>query len=427
MKILIMAYSCGPDDGGEPSVGWHWTVGALASGHTVHLVTRLNNRPAIEAGRRTLTRDLDARLVVHYHDLGHILITIKKRLPMFGVMFYYVLWQLRAIRLVRRLSKAHDIDFAHHVTFCNDAVFSACAFAGVPFVWGPIGGWSHTFPKGYRSILDRRAKSYEAVRRVMQLTFGVLDPMCWLTRRRATVGVYYSREACEGTRPLLRPRNATAVRHVGIAAHEFAAEPSARKPGESLRLISVGRLVHWKGFDLTLRALALAREPGSDAISLDIIGTGDQRARLERLTRDLGLEDVVRFHGRVAEHSDVGDLVRRSHVFVQPTLRDGPPVAMMEAMSSGVPVLAAAFGAVPELVPAEAGRIVRGADGPDALVAGLAAELRRFERDEALRYQLGVGALAYARDALTWDVVAEAQRQLYATMQARLAARTEDR
>lgn len=422
MKILFMAYSCAPDSGGEPSVGWHWSVGAASDGHIVHVVTRENNRAAIEPGLATLPDEVRARIHMHYHDLSRPLLVAKKRLPMFGVMTYYVLWQLSAVPLVRRVSREHRIDFAHHVTFCNDAVFSACALSPTPFIWGPMGGWSHSFPKEHRSILTARARVYEAIRRGMQVLFGVLDPLCWLTRRRAAIGVYYSREALTETAPLLRVPNAQTVRHVGIDDGAFVATPSSRRSGEPLRLVTVGRLVHWKGFDLALYALAQAREDGAGPITLDIVGTGDERPHLERLARKLNLQDVVRFHGRIARHQDVVALVRESHVFIQPTLRDGPPVAMMEAMASGVPVLAAAYGAVSELVPASAGCVVPRASGPRELAALLAGELRRLDADEDARSTLAAGAVTYARDALTWRAVATGRRALYDSMRARIAA-----
>ena len=131
------AYACDPHQGSEPGVGWHWAIEAVNAGHRVCVVTRANNRPAIETALRA---DPQPDLEVEYLDLPSPFRFLKRRLGHAGLLAYYYLWQLRLAVRARRLHRRLGFDLAHHVTFVNDQLPSGLAFLPIPFVWGPVGG-----------------------------------------------------------------------------------------------------------------------------------------------------------------------------------------------------------------------------------------------------------------------------------------------
>lgn len=110
-------------------------------------------------------------------------------------------------------------------------------------------------------------------------------------------------------------------------------------------LLFVGRLSEEKGLDVLLRALASARAP--EQLNLDVAGDGPCAARWKKLGTRLGLNGKVRWLGM---RDDVADLLAGAQVLVLPSLREGLPLAVLEAASSGVPVLASRVGGVPEAV-----------------------------------------------------------------------------
>jgi glycosyltransferase involved in cell wall biosynthesis len=118
-------------------------------------------------------------------------------------------------------------------------------------------------------------------------------------------------------------------------------------PRDSNRILFVGRLTTEKGIDVVLKAMAQL-DPALKA-TFDIVGGGDQRKNLEQLTAQLGLEDRVTFHGHTSEE-ELRSLYSRASVFAIASIAELQSIATMEAMASGLPIVAADAVALPHLV-----------------------------------------------------------------------------
>jgi colanic acid/amylovoran biosynthesis glycosyltransferase len=142
------------------------------------------------------------------------------------------------------------------------------------------------------------------------------------------------------------------VVHCGIPLDQFPARSGL--PREESRIVSIGRLVDYKGFPTLLEALALLRGEGRK-IRCDLIGEGPMKARLLDYRKKLGLGDSLFFHGSKTQE-EVRDLLRGSAAFVLASQRgadgqmDGIPVVLMEAMALGVPVVTTRISGIPEIV-----------------------------------------------------------------------------
>lgn len=126
-------------------------------------------------------------------------------------------------------------------------------------------------------------------------------------------------------------------------------EESRSRAGDPVRLVFCGSLaVGYKGLDVLLDALARLVAEGR-RVTLDVIGEGILRRRYEHLAAIRNVEQVVRFHGQIAR-SRVVEIYRRSDIFVMPSLTEGLPRAMIEAMAQGLPCVGSAVGGIPELL-----------------------------------------------------------------------------
>jgi glycosyltransferase involved in cell wall biosynthesis len=144
-----------------------------------------------------------------------------------------------------------------------------------------------------------------------------------------------------------------------------------------VHLIAIGRLAAQKGFDILLRAVALAHARGAHA-KVSILGDGPDRDRLERLAESLGVADAIRFEGFVA---DPYPHFARADAFVLSSRFEGNGSgALLEALAHGLPVIATDCVTGPRFVlrDGEIGRLVPPED-PDAL----AEAIRSFADDPA--------------------------------------------
>ena len=152
------------------------------------------------------------------------------------------------------------------------------------------------------------------------------------------------------------------VIHCGVALNRFERRPPST-PHTPMRVVSVGSLQPYTGQSFLVEAFALLRDRGVPA-TCTIVGHGNMADSLRALIREHDLDDVVQLAGMKTE-DEVAACLREADCYVQPSVvtpegkMEGIPVAIMEAMASGVPVVATAISGVPELVRAgETGRIV---------------------------------------------------------------------
>jgi colanic acid/amylovoran biosynthesis glycosyltransferase len=157
-------------------------------------------------------------------------------------------------------------------------------------------------------------------------------------------------------------------------------------------ILNVAALKAYKGQAHLLGALALLRRQGYDAV-VHLVGEGPERAELERLANSLGVAAAVRFHG-VLSGRPLRRLLEQAHVFAMPSvqlqsgLTEGIPVAVMEAMAVGVPVVASSVSGMPELVIDD----VTGLLVPPADEEALAAAVRRLIDQPGLSERLSTSA-----------------------------------
>lgn len=119
-------------------------------------------------------------------------------------------------------------------------------------------------------------------------------------------------------------------------------------------IISVGRLIEKKGFHILLQACQNFEDIG-EKVTINIVGDGPEKSKLEQLSKLLPPNIKVKFHGALA-HEKILKLLLQADLFVMPCIddengdRDGIPVSMMEAMAAGVPVLSGDLPAIRELI-----------------------------------------------------------------------------
>lgn len=172
---------------------------------------------------------------------------------------------------------------------------------------------------------------------------------------------------------------------------------------DEFRLAFVGRLVPEKDVGTLLRAVARLVSEGCP-VQIQIAGDGQERPALESLAHSLGLHERVHFLGAVRDARRVLD---EADAFVMSSVSEGTPLALMEAMASGLPCVATRIGGIPDLL-----------DGAGVLVAAgdaeaLARALGGLRQDPQGARRLGARGRARIAERFSVDAVVDAYLHVF--------------
>lgn len=188
------------------------------------------------------------------------------------------------------------------------------------------------------------------------------------------------------------------INRTGIPLDAFPMAVRVRPADGAWHLVQACRLIEKKGLTVSLRAFARLVSV-CPAARFTIAGEGPLRESLERLAGELGVSDRVDFAGFM-DQAGLRDLYHRAHVFVHPSQltadqnQEGIPNSMLEAMATGLPVLATLHGGIPEAVR-------HGATGwlvPERDEDGLFESMKRLTGEPGLWEAMGRAAAADVRE-----------------------------
>jgi glycosyltransferase involved in cell wall biosynthesis len=405
-RVLISAYSClanaaHPFPGGGDLMAWN-VVRRLGRSCDIWVLTSDKNRSAIEGKLRQ-----EPLGNVKFHYVGLPEWTTPLLQFMGGLHLYAYLWQWAAYIAAQRLHRQVRFDLAHHLTYTNDWMASVIgALLPVPYVRGP-GGGAHRIPRSFLQQFSFRSQLAEHTRSFGQWLFRH-DPFFLLGQSRAKTIIACNHEAVKGVAAQWRHK-VKLLSVNGISQDEMApSHPHVRS--EKFQVLSAGRLVPLKAFDLAIRAFkALADKYSSTDFT--IVGDGPELEALERLIHDLRLEGRARIEKWMPRERLLAAM-RDCDVFLFPSLRDGGGLVIIEAMAAGKPVIGLDLGG-PGLHIVEGCGIKIPARSPDQVVRETAAALELLLNNQTLCERLGSGARQRAAEVYDWDQVTERIFEIY--------------
>ena len=393
LKVLISAYACSPGRGSEAGTGWD-CVQATAQFHETWVITSRINRAEVE---KALEKD-------ELPDLHFVYVDLPKWTRFWQV--YYYLWQISAYFCARRLCRKVRIDVIHHVTFVKYWVPSFMSLLPVPFVWGPVGG-GEAAPRAFWRDFSLRGRAYETLRDIGRWV-GDHDPFVLLTARRCALALATTEETAARMRAI-KTRNVRVYSAIGMTGHDLDRLTAIEACDSSIvRFISIGRLIHWKGFHLGIKAFARANLPGAEYW---IVGDGAERRHLEALVAQLGIVDRVKLWGQLSRDETFRKL-SECDIYVHPSLHDSGGLTCLEAMAAGRPVICLDLGGPTNQVTQETGIKVSAQD-PEEAITDLAAAMVRLSNDPDLRHQLGFAGRNRVISEYLWSHKAKHYRTLY--------------
>jgi len=306
----------------------------------------------------------------------------------FGLSSSGHLLYLRLRTRVQRVHQQHPVDLihAHSALPCGDAARLLSNELGVPFVVSVHGldAFNSCFVEGVSAGWRRKASCevYAQARSVICVSHKVEQVI--------RTGVRSAR---------------TAVVYNGTDTRLFSPDPSVAR--ESGRILVVGNLIRSKGQELVLRAAATLRHSHPE-LQCSFIGDGRDREWLAELARGLGIEDRVSFHGR-RSRLEVAQAMRSAALFVLPSNNEALGCVYLEAMASGVPVIACRGQGIDEIIEHQKNGWLIGSGNLEDLVQGMSTLLE----NPGMRTEIAATARNRILDGLTMTDQASRMRALY--------------
>ena len=401
MNVLLLAYECDPSRGSEPGVGWNWAV-AIAQSCNVWLVTQEANRDSVLESISGTNIDAQ-RCVFVEHDPR----TSWLRHAPWGYYLRNQLWQDRALAAAIASSPLGGFDLAHHITWGNCWQPSALRRLPVPFLWGPVGG-AETAPLAFRRSYSARGNLYELTRDLVR-TVSRVSPPLKATARAAALTLSRTPESA-GYLTRMGAGDVIVRSELTMAPSQVGSARDAGMHNTTPHFISVGNLLHWKGFHLAIEAIASLHKQGLP-VEYTIVGAGPERDRLLEVARRRGLHDYVRILGRMPREA-VLELMRQSDALIHPSLHDSGGTVCVEAMSLGLPVICLALGG-PGFNVHNVGGICVEATSPRQAIQDIADSLYRIATEHEYAQRLSAAGVTLAATAHSTSELASEIPTLY--------------
>ncbi len=327
--ILATAYAINPYKGSEDGMGWNFVL-QIARFNKVIAITRENNRPHIEKYMSENPDALYQNIQFLYFDLPYWMRFWKKGGR--GAMLYYQLWQRGVLGFIKKQKLTFDI--SHNLNFHNDWTPSFLWKLGKPFVWGPV-GHHPTIPTQYLAAYPKKYARLDRLTWWVKQYFWTISPSLKQTIQHADHIMCMNKAVVDS----LKLKGDFSI-CPSVATQDFGWN-GIQQTEEHFTVISAGRFVPLKGFDLTIEAFAAffhgLTTKEQDNCQLILVGNGPEEALLKSLVAKHNLNNHVQFINWI-ERNQLMEKFKSASAFLFPS-HEGAGMVVAEALSFGLPVL----------------------------------------------------------------------------------------
>jgi len=390
--ILATAYAINPYKGSEDGTGWNF-ISQIAKTHKCIAITRKNNQTAIEQFLTDRSSHAASDVQFEYFDLPKWMCFWKKGSR--GALLYHYLWHLGVVFFI--LSKKFKFDIAHHVNFHSDWSPSFLWLLGKPFVWGPI-GHHHKIPSQYLKFYGKQSYLKDRLMWSVKKFFWTFDPFLKLT-------VFFADEilAVNSSVAEVLPFSKNKITILPAIASQ-SVTPKKIKTNK-FRVLSIGRFVPLKGFDLTIGAFAdfykKQNPTHQQNLILSLIGKGAEKNRLQKLAADLGIPTHAIEFIEWMDREKLNDFFNNSKLFLFPS-HEGAGMVVPEALSFGLPIICLDNFGPGESINSTCGFKISHSDY-GVTIKALSGKLELCFQESMLLNRMSIAAKTHFQNNFLWD------------------------
>ena len=400
--ILASVYAVNPFKGSEDGTGWNLLV-QIARFNKVIAITRENNRPHIERYLKLNNIKEAENMQFEYYDLPYWMRFWKKGSR--GALLYYYLWQIGLPRFITR--KELKFDITHNLNFHNDWTPSFLWLFKKPFIWGPVGHHPKVPKRFIAPVYGVKSWLGDSFRWKLKNMFWNFDPFLFKTKRRASrifaINSDVGKVLCVDVEKIeLMP---------AVATNDMRVK---REDSDGFVIVSIGRFIALKGFDVTIAAFAnfLNRIPIQERMTakLILVGTGPELPLIMALIEKFKIEEQVQIIEWI-EREDLKGIYAKSKIFLFPS-HEGAGMVVPEALSCGIPVLCFDNAGPGEFINDSCGVKIPYMSYNESII-GFADALFRFYNDSEYLKKMSAGARKQFEEHFQWFTKGETMKKIY--------------
>lgn len=388
MRVLIAAIACQPKGGSEGYVGWS-CVNAISIDHEVHVITSGVFQKEIEKELATHPR----RSKISFSFTGEAFRWHENRLIARAQSWMqYGRWVKEASEIARTVCEERHFDVLHHITYATWRMGTPLAGLSRPLIFGPVGG-GERFPLSFLNMLSPLSGLFEILRsasgwlakKSKRVKQSISTSALLLANNRETKELFLGLGGLEAKIEIMSQSFLSAERMKQLKC----AQPKSNSQ-EKLTIFAGGNLEGRKGVAIVLRALSILSQ-WKIPYEFTYGGKGPELRHLVQLARKLHLRDSNVRLGQVLTQENYFCELKRAHIYLLPSLREGAPVTMMEAMAAScVPVVGKCGGAA-MLVNEDCGILIP-ITSPSVMAETIADKLRFLWKNPEVLRKLGDSA-----------------------------------
>jgi len=400
--ILATTYAVNPFKGSEDGMGWNF-VCQIARNNKVIAITRENNQPHIEKYMLEIPSDVYQNIQFLYFDLPYWMRFWKKGGR--GAMLYYWMWQKGIVAFIKKQNLSFDI--VHNVNFHNDWTPSYLWKLNKPFIWGPIGHHPE-IPKQYLAPFKK--------------SYFIKDKLTWWIKhyfwnfsfslKKTVKKADYVLCMNSSVADILKLEKQKYEVIPSVATEDFGCDKQVEN--DSFTLISAGRLVPLKGFDLSILAFGkfVQRLPEREKskAKLIIVGSGPEKELLKQMCIDNSIENNVEFIKWI-DRVDLLEIYKKSTAFLFPS-HEGAGMVVAEALSFGLPVICLDNCGPGEFISEKSGIAVKMGDY-SSTVNGLSEAIFKIYSNKEFAQKMSDEARIHFEQNFKWDRRGDQLKDIY--------------
>jgi len=387
LNILMVAYACDPEGGGEHWLGWGWALEASRD-HEVTLVT------TSKAGASLQCQAAEHGMDVHFLDVPAWMRKVTEFCGAPGTWLRKFWWQGMALNLARQLHAKNKFHLVHQTTFHTFRIPFSCSRLGIPSVWGPVAG-GESVPSGYDNYLGAGAASEKRRSALNRLNLAM--PWVRSSLQRVSIILVSNRTTLKFL-PTSVHRKCVVMSPNALREEDMGEAAPERPAGERFEMLFAGNCAPTRAMPLVFEALALGLPVGW---RLRVVGAGAALDFWKSEVSRLGLGEQVEFTGLVPRDT-LKEIYSEAPVLVFPGLRDSGGSALLEAMTLALPILTFDWGGPGEMVDKDSAIIVE-VTAPSKTIVEINSGLSLLATRPEEGRRLGLNARQRALDYFPWE------------------------